>query len=161
MKLKITDTVYNLGITEEVVKTVHINDFDTGESVRDLVSVYSQRIAERDLCGVVPLTTDNKGYIRIPSVCDGWKLQSVAAMCKTASSSGTPTFTIKNGSTSMLSTNLTIDQGEYDSSTAATPAVIDTNNNTVHTGDQIEIACTVAGTGVTYVVVELIFKEPS
>lgn len=159
MKLKTTDTVFNLGLTEQVVKIVRIHDFDTGESIRDLVAVYSQRVAQKELCGESPLTTSNKAYLRIPSICDGWGLESVAAMCKAASTSGVPTFTIKNGATSMLSTNLTIDQGETDSSTATTPAVVDTNNNTVNTADQIEIACTVAGTGVTYASVELIFKE--
>ena len=90
---------------------------------------------------------------------DGWKLIAVAAMVKGASSSGAVTLTVKNGATSMLSTNITIDVSEYDTLTAATPAVIDATEDDVATGDQIEAACTGAGTGVTYCVVELIFID--
>lgn len=69
-----------------------------------------------------------------------------------ASSSGIVTFDIKLGSTggvggtSIFSTLLTIDEGEYTSVTAATPCVLST---TTHTDDQeMTILCTVAGTGV-------------
>jgi hypothetical protein len=161
MRLKITDTVQNIGLTETVINILHISDFDTGASVRDLISVYSQRIAEVALNAGSALTTSDKQSIRIPSVCNGWDLYSVAASLGAASSSGTPTFTIKNGATSMLSTNLTVDQGETDSKTAATPAVIDTSHDSVATGDRIEVACSVAGTGVTYAVIEMIFKDPA
>ena len=106
------------------------------------------------------LTTAAKAYFRIPSPLNAANLVAVAAMCKVASSSGIPTFTIKKGATSMLSTNLTIDANEYDSSTAVTPAVIDTAQDDVTTGTQIEVACTVAGTGTTYAVVELQFRLP-
>jgi hypothetical protein len=115
-------------------------------------------VVEVGLNGSSVLTTSKKAYFRIPSRLNTWKLSAVAAMCKAASSSGIPTFTIKNGVQNMLTTNLTIDQSEFDSSTAATPAVIDTSHNTVATADQIEVACSVAGTGVTYVVVQLEFS---
>lgn len=69
-----------------------------------------------------------------------------------SSSSGIPTFTVKNvtDSVQMLSTNLTIDATEYTSATAVTPVVINTATDDVITDDLIEVACTVAGTGVTY-----------
>lgn len=124
-----------------------------------LLSYKPTVVCEVELTGSIALTTSAKKYIRIPSKLNGWNLVGVAAMCKAASSSGVPTFTIKNGATSMLTTNLTIDAGEYDSSTA-TAAVIDTANDGVLTGAQIEIACSVAGTGVTYAVVELTFQLP-
>lgn len=60
----------------------------------------------------------------------------------------------------MLSTNLTIDAGEYTSTNAATPAVINTSFDDVVTGDVIEVACTVAGTGVTFTKITLSFQLP-
>jgi hypothetical protein len=39
----------------------------------------------------------------------------------------------------MLSTNITIDVNEYDSKDATTPAVINTSNDDVLTGDNIRI----------------------
>lgn len=117
-----------------------------------------QRVVEVMLNNDTALTTSAKAYFRIPASYNGMNLVGVAASLGVASSSGTPTFTIKNGTTSMLSTNLTVDQGETDSSTAATAAVIDTNNDGVATGNRIEIACSVAGTGVQYAVIELTFQ---
>jgi hypothetical protein len=123
-------------------------------------SNFGTKTVEAFLNASIALTTDDKVYFRIPSTYNGMNLVSVAAMCKVASTSGTPTFTIKNGATSMLSVNLTIDENETDSSTAATAATIDTGHDEVATGNQIEVACTVAGTGVTYAVVELQFQLP-
>jgi hypothetical protein len=60
----------------------------------------------------------------------------------------------------MLSTALTVDASEYTSATAATAAVIDTANDDVATDDLIEVACTTAGTGVTYTVCTLGFQLP-
>jgi hypothetical protein len=47
----------------------------------------------------------------------------------------------------MLTTPITIDPGEFTSFTAATPAVINTANDLVATGDLIAIDVDVAGTG--------------
>ena len=58
----------------------------------------------------------------------------------------------------MLSTNLTVDAGEYDSTTAAAPAVIDVAQDDVATGDIINVEVPVSGTGVTYAIVTLIFS---
>ena len=43
--------------------------------------------------------------------------------------------------------------------TAETPPVVDEAEDDVGVGDQIEVACSGAGTGVTYCVVELTFKK--
>jgi hypothetical protein len=67
-------------------------------------------------------------------------------------------FTVKNGATSMLSTNLSIDQGEYDSSTAITPAVIDVSHNSVSTGDKVWVTCSTSGANVTYCGIEIAFQ---
>ncbi len=123
-------------------------------------SEYGKRMVEVALNAGTALAVTDKAYFRIPSVMNGWNLIEVAAMCKVASTSGAITITVKNGATSMLSTNITIDQDEYDTLTAATPAVIDTANDGVATGAQIEVAVSGAGVGVTYLVVELTFQLP-
>lgn len=112
------------------------------------------------------LTVLDKAYIRIPSSYNGMNLVGVSASVGTgaagSSSSGTPTFTVKNVTTGnqMLSTSLTVDAGEYTSATAAVPAVINTANDGVTTDDLIEVAVTTSGTGVTYAVVTLQFSLP-
>ncbi len=112
------------------------------------------------------LTTSEKAYYRIPAALTGMNLVSVAGSVGTgaagSSSSGTPTFTVKNvtDSNQMLSTSLTIDANEYTSATAATPAVIDATKDDVVTDDLIEVAVTTAGTGVTYAVVTCGFQLP-
>ena len=138
-------------------KSVRRNAGDTDfEAITPLVS----REVFVPINGSTALTTSDKGYFRVPTSMNGMNLIAVSAMCQTASSSGTPTFTIKRGSTNMLSTNLTIDANETDSSTAVTPAVIDTANDDVSTGQQIEVACSVAGTGTLYAGVSLTFQLP-
>jgi hypothetical protein len=118
------------------------------------------------LNGTTALTTADKVYFRIPAAYTGMNLVSVAGAVGTgaagSSSSGTPTFTVKNvtDNNQMLSTSLTIDAGEYTSATAATPAVINGSFDDVVTDDLIEVACTVAGTGVTYATVTLGFQLP-
>jgi hypothetical protein len=118
------------------------------------------------LNGTTALTTSDKAYFRIPAAYTGMNLVSVGGTVGTgaagSSSSGTPTFTVKNvtDNNQMLSTSLTIDASEYTSATAATPAVINTSFDDVVTDDLIEVACTVAGTGVTYATVTLGFQLP-
>lgn len=112
------------------------------------------------------LTTSEKGYRRIPAGMTGMNLISVTGSVGTgaagSSSSGTPTFTVKNvtDNNQMLSTSLTIDASEYTSATAATPAVINASFDDVVTDDLIEVAVTTSGTGVTYAVITLGFQLP-
>jgi hypothetical protein len=138
---------------------------DTGRTVTPdglAGSVFGVRVVEIMLNAGTALATTDKAYFRIPACMNGMKLISVAGHNGTASSSGNPTFTVKNGATSMLSTNLTIDATEADSSTAATAAVIDTASahDVVATGNWVEVACSGAGTGTLYAVVELGFQLP-
>jgi hypothetical protein len=107
------------------------------------------------LNGATPLTTGDKAYWRVPAKFNGGTLAGVAAACKDGSSSGAVTLLVKNGATSMLSTNITLDQTETDTLTAAVPAVIDAANDDLATGNLLEISVSGAGTGVTYCGVEL------
>jgi len=75
----------------------------------------------------------------------GFTLLDVKAHVDTVSSSGTPTFDIKEAGTTMLSTLITIDASENSSNTAATPPVI--SDSTFTAFAKLTLHCTVAGTG--------------
>jgi hypothetical protein len=113
------------------------------------------------LNGAQPLTVNDKAYWRVPAKGPlgefAGALISVAAMCVTPSSSGVITLTVKNGGVSMLSTNITIDEGETDTDTAAAPAAVGVNNE-VETGDHIAVEVSGCGVGATYVGVELVVR---
>jgi hypothetical protein len=104
-------------------------------------------------------TGDGKAYYPVPSTLNGMNLVSVAAFLTTTSSSGIPTVQIHNltQTADMLTTKLTIDAGELTSATAATPAVIDTGNDDVATGNMLRIDIDVAGTGAKGLIVEMQF----
>lgn len=92
---------------------------------------------------------DSQFIFAIPSDVNGWNLTAAHAYVTTVSTSGLPTVHVRNitKAADMLSTRITIDQGEYTSYTAATAPVIDTTKDDVSTGDRISIDVTVAGTG--------------
>jgi hypothetical protein len=121
-------------------------------------SRFGNRIIEIALNGPVNLALTDKAYFRVPAIYDGWYLVAVAAMCKTCTTHAH--VSLKNGATSMLSTDISIEDGEFDTSTSATPPVVDVAHHTVNTGNQLELACTTAGAAVTYFVVELQFSKP-
>ncbi len=115
-----------------------------------------------DPAGSAITTGDGKAYWRVPSTVGGMDLVAVAAAVTTVSSSGIPTVQIANvtQAADMLTTKLTIDASETDSSTAATAAVIDTGNDDVATGDMLRIDIDVAGTGAKGLMVEMQFRLP-
>ena len=119
--------------------------------------------------GTSATTGTGKAYFEIPALLNGMSLTAVAMSNVVTSSSGIPTFqvyrlrqgatpTVAHAAVAMLSTAVSVDAGEYRSSTAATAAVIDTANNTIATGDLIRFDCTVAGTGCQGVVITLTFS---
>lgn len=76
------------------------------------------------------------------------RLIKVKANVDTVSSSGTPTFALRKNSTDMLATDITIDENETSSESAATPAVINSDGSEdVEADDVIRIDVDVAGTG--------------
>mgnify|MGYP000968168542 CR=1 FL=1 len=84
---------------------------------------------------------DGKMFFRIPEELNGMNLIGVAATVYTAGTTNTTDIQIRNktDSVDMLSTKMTIDSGETDTSTAATPAVIDTTKDDVVTGDVLAV----------------------
>jgi len=103
---------------------------------------------------------DDAVRFRIPSAMNGWNIVSVAMSRK--SGTGILTVQIRNVTDSVdaLSTKLTVDSGEGDSLTAATPAVINTALDDVATGDQFALDVDVAGTSTLYAFVEIGFSKP-
>lgn len=103
---------------------------------------------------------DDAVRFRIPAALNGWNIVSVAGSRK--SGTGVPAIQIRNvtDAVDVLSTKLTIDSGETDSSTADTAAVIDTSKDDVATADQFAIDVDVAGTTTLHMVVEIGFAKP-
>lgn len=103
-------------------------------------------------------TGDGKAYIRIPNECNGMDLVGVRA--SRVAGTGVPLIQIHNvtAAVDMLSTRVSIDSGETDSSSAATPAVINTSNDSVATAQRLRIDVDDAGTGSTWVEVQLAFR---
>jgi hypothetical protein len=60
----------------------------------------------------------------------------------------------------MLSTALTIDANKFSSTYATTPAVINTSNDDVLTGDLIRVDIDTAGTGTANMYISLGFRLP-
>jgi hypothetical protein len=159
--------------TTGVVELAIASEVNTGTDATRAVtpdalagSNFGIRYVAVTLNATTALTTSEKAYFRIPAALTGMNLVSVAATVGTgaagSSSSGTPTFTVKNvtDSNQMLSTSLTVDASEYSSATAAVAAVINTSFDDVVTDDLIEVAVTTAGTGVTYATVTMGFQLP-
>lgn len=86
-------------------------------------------------------TGDGKAYFRVPASMGGMDLVAVAARVITAGTTNTTDIQIHNltQAADMLSTKITVDSAETDSSTAATAAVIDASNDDVASGDLLRI----------------------
>jgi hypothetical protein len=109
-------------------------------------------------------TGDGAFYFTVPPSIDGFELTEVYAAVYTTSSSGLPTVQIHNmddgAGSDMLSTRVTIDEGELNSFDPAIPPVIDIDHNAVAKGDRIRIDIDVAGTGTKGLDVILVFTLP-
>lgn len=97
----------------------------------------------------VALTTgDYQGWFPVPSGLNGWNVTSVLSM--RSGGTGVPSFQLRRirsgASVDVLSTQSTIDSGEVTSVTAATPAVINTANDDLATGDILSADVDGAGT---------------
>lgn len=116
----------------------------SGQLVGPQIKVLSVSNPNNDL-----VTGDNQVYFRVPAEMDGWKITSVAASVSTVGTVGSTTVQIRNmiAAVDVLSTAITIEVSEKDSKDAATQPVINTSNNTVHTGDQIAVDVDAVSTG--------------
>jgi hypothetical protein len=119
------------------------------------------QIAVSDPQGSAITTGDGKAYFRTPAAMNGYTLSAVTMTVTTVSSSGIPTVQLANVTDAydFLSTKLTVDANETDSSSAVNAAVIDTasSHNIVQTGDMIRVDIDVAGTGAKGLIVGMEF----
>lgn len=107
---------------------------------------------------------DGEGFFTVPIELTGMDLVSVGAHVYTASDGGTAiNISIYNltDTSDMLSTQLTIDNNEKDSSTAVAAAVIDTTEDDVVTADEIRIDINQIGANAAGLEIRLGFKLPS
>jgi len=109
--------------------------------------------------GIGPSVGDGITHVTIPSPLNGRKLQNAEAHVYTVGTGGSITTVQLHNLTDavdMLSTPITIDLNEKDSSTAATPHVIGTNN-TVATGDVIRIDVDAVATNTLGLEIRMVF----
>ena len=111
-----------------------------------------------------PTVVDGLGsfYFPIPAQLDGYNLVDADVVLTQASTDGTPTFQIYNvtQTVDMLTTEITVDETELTSYTAAAQPVIDATNDDVATGDQLRFDCDVAGTSTLGCTFILVFRIP-
>lgn len=113
--------------------------------------------------GTDTATGSAKAFFRIPSAMNGWNLVGVASQVFSTGTTGVTLVQVRNvtDTTAMLSTGLTVDSTETDSSTAATAAVINGAADDVATADKIAIDVNaVHTTAAKGLFVELVFQLP-
>lgn len=172
IELITASTGLNLAAGALSVNAAAASDVNTGTSTSTFITpdslagsdlgVALVTLLVSDPAGSAITTGDGKAFYRISSALNGMNLVAVAAALTTVSSSGIPTVQIANvtDGVDMLSTKLTIDASETDSSTAATAAVIDTAHDDVATADMLRIDIDVAGTGAKGLIVQMQFRKP-
>ena len=95
-----------------------------------------------------PTAGDDFYQFHITEELDGTKLiKAVATVVTAASADGPITIQIRNSTSDMLTTALTIDDNEETSLTAATPHKVNRANQIFRKGDKIHIDIDDAGTG--------------
>ena len=112
--------------------------------------------------GIGPAVGNGITHITIPSTLNGKNLLSVEAHFYTAGTGVSLTrIQIHNltDAQDILSTPITIDLNEKDSSTAATPPVISGNNN-VSTGDVLRIDVDAVATNTLGLEIRMVFTSP-
>ena len=110
--------------------------------------------------GIAPFTGDGITHFTVPSTMDGKNLFTAQAHVYTVGTGGSLTNIQLHNSTTgydMLSTPITIDLSESDSSTAATPPVIG-GNNSVSTGDVIRVDVDAVATNTKGLEIRMVFS---
>jgi lysophospholipase L1-like esterase len=112
--------------------------------------------------GTALTTGDGKAYFTVPELLDGNAMLVPHAAVYDVSTSGAVTYQIHNvtDGVDMLSTPITIDANEFNSYTAATPAVVNASYAIVSTGDRLRIDCDGAGTGTYGTDIIMVFRKP-
>lgn len=152
----------NLGLGALATKsTVGSGDITDGSiAATDLSATVRARviqIAVSSPTGDALATGDGQAVAAIPAELNGFTVTAVQAAVSTVSSSGAVTVQVarvRAGSpVDVLSTAVTVDQGEWGSHTAVTPPVVNAGNAGVQTGDVLRVDVDGAGTSVKGLVV--------
>ena len=112
--------------------------------------------------GVAPYTGNGITHFVVPSTLNGKNLLTAQAHVYTVGTGGSITnVQIHNITTGydMMSTPITIDLSEKDSSTAATPPVLSSNNG-ISTGDVIRIDVDAVATNTLGLEIRMVFTAP-
>ena len=161
------EVIPNLGTVDTIdseTDKLMFYDTSTGNS-RAILPKNIQQFENRTLIvkcvadGIAPTTGDGATHVTIPSTLDGKNLLSAQAHVYTVGTGGSITTVQIHNLTDgqdMLSTAITIDLNEKDSSTAATPPVVGGNNG-VSTGDVIRIDVDAVATSTLGLEVRMVF----
>ena len=161
------ETIPNLGVVASAdMATDKISFYDASSAAtRSILFNKLTAFTERTL--VIKCVADTVGpavgngitHVTIPSTLDGKNLQSAQAHVYTAGTGSLTTVQLHNltDGQDMLSTAITIDASEKDSSTAATPSVTGAYNG-VSTADVIRIDVDVVATSTLGLEVRMVFN---
>ena len=161
------ETIPNLGLVTSVdVATDKMSFYDASSAAtRSILLNQVTAFTERTL--VVKCVADTIGpsvgngitHVTIPSTLDGKNLQSAQAHVYTVGTGSTTTVQLHNltDGQDMLSTAITIDASEKDSSTAATPSVVG-SYSAVSTADVIRIDVDIVATNTLGLEVRMVFN---
>jgi len=161
------EVVPNLGTVDTISSTTDkLMFYDTSAGVsRAIYPKDIQQFENRTLIvkcvadGIGPTVGNGATHVTIPSTLDGKNLLSANAHVYTVGTGGSITNVQIHNLTDaqdILSTPITIDLNEKDSSTAATPPVISGNNN-VSTGDVLRIDVDAVATNTLGLEVRMVF----
>jgi hypothetical protein len=161
------EVIPNLGTVDTISSTTDkLMFYDTSAGVsRAIYPKDIQQFEDRTLIvkcvadGIGPTVGNGITHVTIPSTLDGKNLFSAAAHVYTVGSGGSiTTVQIHNltDAQDILSTPITIDLNEKDSSTAATQPVISGNNN-VSTGDVLRIDVDAVATSTLGLEIRMVF----
>ena len=161
------ETIPNLGVvTSADMAADKISFYDTSSAAtRSILFNELTAFTERTL--VIKCVADTIGpsvgngitHVTIPSTLDGKNLQSAQAHVYTAGTGSTTTVQLHNltDGQDMLSTAITIDSGEKDSSTAAPPSVTGSYTG-VSTADVIRIDVDVVASSTLGLEIRMVFN---
>jgi len=161
------ETIPNLGVvTSADMSTDKISFYDTSSAAtRSILFNQITAFTERTLVikcvadTISPTVGNGITHVTIPSTLDGKNLQSAQAHVYTAGTGSLTTVQLHNltDGQDMLSTAITIDASEKDSSTAATPSVTGAYTG-VSTADVIRIDVDVVATNTLGLEVRMVFN---
>jgi len=161
------ETIPNLGVASSAdMAADKISFYDTSSGAARSI-LFNQLTAFTERTLVVKCVADTIGptvgngitHVTIPSTLDGKNLQSAQAHVYTAGTGSLTTVQLHNltDGQDMLSTPITIDASEKDSSTAATPSVAGSYSG-VSTADVIRIDVDVVATNTLGLEIRMVFN---